>query len=46
MDVEKIIPGYGPLSVNKDLEDLKAYILLFDQKAKEWPPSRMTFQRW
>lgn len=35
MDVEKIIPGHGPLSGKKDLEDMKAYILLFDRKAKE-----------
>ncbi|OPY85133.1 MAG: hypothetical protein A4E72_02021 [Syntrophus sp. PtaU1.Bin208] len=35
MDVEKIIPGHGPLSGKKDLEDMKAYLLLFDQKAKE-----------
>ena len=35
MDVEKIIPGHGPLSRKKDLEDMKEYILLFDQKAKE-----------
>lgn len=35
MDVEKIIPGHGPLSGKKDLEDMKEYILLFDQKAKE-----------
>jgi len=35
MDVEKIIPGHGPLSTKKDLDDMKAYILKFDQKAKE-----------
>ena len=35
MDVEKIIPGHGPLSGKKDLEDMKEYILMFDQKAKE-----------
>ncbi|SEM70304.1 Glyoxylase, beta-lactamase superfamily II [Syntrophus gentianae] len=35
LDVEKIIPGHGPLSGKKDLEDMRAYILLFDQKAKE-----------
>jgi cyclase len=35
MDVEKIIPGHGPLSGKKDLEDMKVYILMFDQKAKE-----------
>jgi glyoxylase-like metal-dependent hydrolase (beta-lactamase superfamily II) len=35
MDVEKIVPGHGPLSGKKDLKDMKAYLLLFDQKAKE-----------
>jgi glyoxylase-like metal-dependent hydrolase (beta-lactamase superfamily II) len=35
MDVEKIIPGHGPISGKKDLEDMKEYILMFDQKAKE-----------
>ncbi len=35
MDVEKIIPGHGPVSGKKDLEDMKTYLLLFDQKAKE-----------
>ncbi|HOW54566.1 MAG TPA: MBL fold metallo-hydrolase [Syntrophorhabdaceae bacterium] len=35
MDVEKIIPGHGPLSGKKDLEDMKAYILMFDKMAKE-----------
>jgi glyoxylase-like metal-dependent hydrolase (beta-lactamase superfamily II) len=35
MDVEKIIPGHGPLSGKNDLDDMKKYILMFDQKAKE-----------
>jgi cyclase len=35
MDVEKIIPGHGPLSGKNDLEDMKKYILMFDKKAKE-----------
>lgn len=35
MDVDTIIPGHGPLSGKKDLEDMKAYILLFDRKARE-----------
>ncbi|MFA5260758.1 MAG: MBL fold metallo-hydrolase, partial [Candidatus Omnitrophota bacterium] len=35
MDVEKIIPGHGPLSGKKDLEDMKGYLRLFDQRAKE-----------
>jgi glyoxylase-like metal-dependent hydrolase (beta-lactamase superfamily II) len=34
MDVEQIIPGHGPLSGKKDLEDMKQYILRFDQMAK------------
>ncbi len=35
MDIEKIIPGHGPLSTKKDLRDLKAYLLLFDAKARQ-----------
>jgi glyoxylase-like metal-dependent hydrolase (beta-lactamase superfamily II) len=35
MDVEKIIPGHGPLSTKKDLRDMKEYLLLFDKKARE-----------
>lgn len=35
MDVEKIVPGHGPLSTKKDVDDMRAYILLFDAKAKE-----------
>ncbi|MBI5583323.1 MAG: MBL fold metallo-hydrolase [Deltaproteobacteria bacterium] len=35
MDVEKIIPGHGPLSGKNDLEDMKKYLILFDQKARE-----------
>lgn len=35
MDIEKIIPGHNPLSGKNDLADMKEYILLFDQKAKE-----------
>lgn len=35
MDIEKIIPGHGPLSGKRDLDDMKEYIVKFDQKAKE-----------
>lgn len=35
MDIEKIIPGHGPLSGKRDLEDMKEYIVAFDRKAKE-----------
>ncbi len=35
MDVEKIIPGHGPLSTKKDLKEMKEYLLLFDRKARE-----------
>ena len=35
MDVDKIIPGHGPVSSKKDVADLKNYLLVFDQKAKE-----------
>ena len=35
LNAEKIVPGHGPLSSKKDLEDMKQYLLLFDRKAKE-----------
>lgn len=35
MDVEKIIPGHGPLSTKKDLQEMKAYLTLFDKKGRE-----------
>jgi glyoxylase-like metal-dependent hydrolase (beta-lactamase superfamily II) len=35
LDVTTIIPGHGPLSGKKDIEEMKAYIQLFDQKARE-----------
>lgn len=35
MDIERIIPGHGPLSTKKDLKEMKEYLLLFDKKAKE-----------
>ena len=35
MNVEYIIPGHGPLSTNKDIEDMKSYLAIFDEKAKE-----------
>ncbi len=35
MGAEKIIPGHGPVSDQGDLEDMKAYLTLFDKKAKE-----------
>jgi len=35
MDLERIIPGHGPLSGKKDLIEMKDYLLLFDNKARE-----------
>lgn len=35
MDVERIVPGHGPLSGKKDLREMKEYLLLFDKKARE-----------
>jgi len=35
LDVDRIIPGHGPLSEQKDLSDMKNYLLAFDSKAKE-----------
>lgn len=35
MDVTTIIPGHGPVSTKQDIEDMKQYLALFDEKAKE-----------
>jgi cyclase len=35
LDAETIIPGHGPLSAKKDIAEMKAYIQLFDRKARE-----------
>lgn len=35
MDIEKIIPGHGPVSDKKDVKDMKNYIIAFDKKANE-----------
>jgi len=35
LDVQTIIPGHGPISSKKEIADMKAYILLFDRKARE-----------
>ncbi len=35
MDAARIVPGHGPVSGKKDVEDMKSYLVLFDQKAKE-----------
>ncbi len=35
MNVKNIIPGHGPLSADKDLEDMKNYLTIFDKKATE-----------
>jgi cyclase len=34
LDVTTIIPGHGPISGKKDIAEMKAYILTFDQKAR------------
>lgn len=35
MDVEKIIPGHGPVSGKKDIHDMRDYLIVFDAKARE-----------
>ncbi|MCG8552348.1 MAG: MBL fold metallo-hydrolase, partial [Desulfobacterales bacterium] len=35
MDVDHIIPGHGPLSEKKDLEEMKSYLSLFDKQASK-----------
>lgn len=34
LDADKIIPGHGPLSNNKDVADMKSYLTTFDNKAR------------
>ena len=36
MNVAAIIPGHGPLSTKKDIQDMKQYLAAFDAKAKEF----------
>jgi glyoxylase-like metal-dependent hydrolase (beta-lactamase superfamily II) len=35
MDLERIIPGHGPLSTKKDLAEMKAYLSQFDTLARK-----------
>lgn len=35
LDVERIIPGHGPLSGKKDIAEMKGYLVAFDTKARE-----------
>ena len=35
LDVERIIPGHGPVSGKKDITDMRSYIIAFDAKARE-----------
>jgi len=34
LNVDKIIPGHGPISGKKDVADMKAYLLAFDKKER------------
>jgi glyoxylase-like metal-dependent hydrolase (beta-lactamase superfamily II) len=35
MNFNVLVPGHGPLSGKKDIDDMKNYLVLFDRKAKE-----------
>lgn len=35
MDFSVLLPGHGPLSGKKDIEDMKNYLILYDKRAKE-----------
>jgi glyoxylase-like metal-dependent hydrolase (beta-lactamase superfamily II) len=35
MDVVAIVPGHGPLSTKKDVDELREYLAIFDAKGKE-----------
>lgn len=45
MNVKYIIPGHGPLSTNKDLEAMKIYLTVFDQKARELSSKEKDIQK-
>jgi len=32
---EKFVPGHGPLSAKKDIQDMKSYLVEFDRRARE-----------
>ncbi|MEH6470314.1 MAG: MBL fold metallo-hydrolase, partial [Halopseudomonas sp.] len=36
LDIDTIVPGHGPLSAKQDLAELRSYLLMFDDKAKEF----------
>jgi cyclase len=33
LDVDRIVPGHGPVSGKKDISDMRDYLLTFDRKA-------------
>ncbi len=35
LDIQKIIPGHGPVSSKQDIADMKQYLLIFDAKTRE-----------
>lgn len=35
LDVKTIVPGHGPISGKKDVEQMKEYLVAFDKKARE-----------
>ena len=39
LDINHIIPGHGPLSEKKQLADMRDYLFIFDEKAKEFSTS-------
>jgi len=42
LDVTAIVPGHGPLSTQKDIADMKDYLLAFDTKARELAKKKAT----
>jgi len=35
LEVERIVPGHGPLSTKKDLREMKEYLAVFDETARK-----------
>jgi len=44
MNIGTVVPGHGPVADNRDLEAMKAYIAVFDAKARELAAAGVDFQ--
>ncbi len=44
VNVSHIIFGHGPLSSNKDIEEMKAYLPVFDRKQRNFAPRKRIWE--